>query len=367
MDLDKKLIISLVKNLALTPGKSLEESKRLELIKNFLNSNLVKFSSDDAGNIIIPVKKGRKEDTIIFDAHTDVAGKGYCENFEETETIIKGQGCADDLIAVSMLIYLAKNLKNKKLNKPFTILLSTGEEGQGNLKGIKNFISDFNGVPELFVSLDLSFNTLSFTGLGSKRFECEIFTKGGHSFEDFGNPNAIEIMCLFLNSVKNQINSVFQENPPTFNAGKINGGSSINLIADYCSGHFEFRSPSQEKLEAAEKITREILKKLENKNVKITLKDFGSRPGASSVKKNEILQKIMPVFEKNRIAPEIKPMSTNINAALSRNWPSFCTGICDCGNFHTENEYIKKDSIEKGWNLLVGLIKEFGIICGHER
>jgi acetylornithine deacetylase/succinyl-diaminopimelate desuccinylase-like protein len=367
MDLDKKLLISFIKKLALTPGKSLDESKRIELIEIFLDSNSIKFIRDSADNIIIPVKPGKKEETIIFDAHTDVAGKGFCENFEETGSVIKGRGCADDLIAVSMLLFLAKELKHREVKKPFTVLLTSGEEGHGNLRGIKEFTSGFNAVPELFVSLDLSFSTLSFSGLGSKRFQCEIFTKGGHSFEDYGSPNSVELMCFFISSLKNSIREKFHEDSPTFNAGRIEGGSSVNLIADYCSCFFEFRSQSEEVLEKAEKITLEIIKKIEAKDISIKIKDAGSRPGALPVKKEEIMKKIIPVFEKNGLNPEIKPMSTNINATLSRNWPSFCMGICDCGNFHTENEYIKKDSIDKGWNLLVGLIKEFGIICRHER
>jgi di/tripeptidase len=363
MQLDKKNLISLIKELALTPGKSLEESKRLLLIEEFLKKRSINFQKDKADNIIIPIKQGKKEETIIFDAHTDVAGKGFCENYEETTDIIKGQGFADDLFAVSMLLFLCEKLKNKNVKKPLTILLSSGEEGIGNLYGVKNFISDFNSVPELFVSFDLSYNTISFNGLGSKRFECKIFTKGGHSFEDFGSPNAIETMCSLLNSIKEKITKNFLKDKPTFNTGKISGGTSINLIADYCLCLFEFRSESQELLQKAQDITFKLIKEFESPDIKIEIKDIGSRPGADCVKKDEILKKIMPVFKKNNLAPQIKSMSTNINAALSKNWPSFCTGLCDCGNFHTENEYIKKDSIDKGWNLLIGLIKEFGIVC----
>jgi len=135
------------------------------------------------------------------------------------------------------------------------------------------------------------------------------------------------------------------------------------MIADYCSCLFEFRSESEKVLQKAQELTFRSAKALENKDIKITINNCGSRPGAFPVKEDEILKKIMPVFKKHKLAPEIKSMSTNINAALNKKWPSFCTGLCDCGNFHTENEYIKKESIDKGWNLLVGLIKEFGIIC----
>ncbi|MCB9481193.1 MAG: M20/M25/M40 family metallo-hydrolase [Desulfobacteraceae bacterium] len=363
MNIDKKLLISLIKKLALTPGKSLEESKRVELIEEFLNSRSIFFIRDKTDNIIIPIHQGKKEETIIFDAHTDVAGKGFCEKFEETPSVIKGQGCADDLLAVAMLLVLSEKLQSKIIKKPFTILLSSAEEGNGSLKGVKNFIAEFNSIPELFVSFDLSYNTLSFKGLGSKRFECEISTKGGHSFEDYGNPNAIEVMCSLVTSIKEKTAHEFSNQRPTFNAGRITGGTSVNMIADYCSCIFEFRSESEKILQKAEDITFKTAKAIESRDINISIKDFGSRPGAFSVNEDQIFKKIMPVFKKNNISPEIKSMSTNINASLSNHWPSFCTGLCQCGNFHTENEYINKDSIDKGWNLLIGLIKEFGIIC----
>ncbi|MGM0417714.1 MAG: M20 family metallopeptidase [Thermodesulfobacteriota bacterium] len=362
MNFNKDNFFILLEKLAKTPGESLNESKRVEVIKNFLTKNSISFKTDSAQNIIIHVNPGEKEKTVIFDAHTDVAGKGYTDNLTINDKITRGRGCADDLCAVAMLMLAAQELKNHKLKKPFTILLSTGEEGKGNLKGIKTFIKDFKAIPEKFISFDLSYNLVSVSGLGSKRFSAEIFTKGGHSYENRENPNAVEIMCELLFKVKEQLKLAEFKNLPSFNAGKISGGSEINLIADYAYSCFEFRSVNPDDLLKTEKILNKTADNLKNKDIKISIKDYGSRPAAEEKSGTEILNKILPLFQRNSIAPEIKPMSTNINAALAAGWPSLCTGLCDCGNFHTENEYIINDSLEKGWDLLVGLIKEFGIV-----
>jgi acetylornithine deacetylase/succinyl-diaminopimelate desuccinylase-like protein len=362
MNFSKNNFFLLLEKLAKTPGESLNESKRVEVIKNFLTTNSISFKTDPAQNIIIHANPGEKEKTIIFDAHTDVAGKGYAETFTIDDKITRGRGCADDLCAVTMLMLAALELKNYKLKKPFTILLSTGEEGKGNLNGIKTFIKDFKVAPEKFIAFDLSYNTVSVSGLGSKRFTAEIFTKGGHSYEDRENPNAVEIMCELLFKIKEQLNLAEFKNRPSFNAGKISGGSEINLIADYAFSCFEFRSVSPDDLARTEKIVNKTTDKLKAKDIKILIKDYGSRPAAEEKSGTKILNNILPVFRKNKIEPEIKPMSTNINAALAAGWPSLCAGLCDCGSFHTENEYIINDSLEKGWDILVGLIKEFGII-----
>lgn len=361
MVFDEEIFYHILKEMIQVKAPSLEELPRVNIIKAFLQTHNIPYKTDDALNVIIELNPGKIENTIIIDAHTDIAGKGYAENIFDTGTKIKGQGCADDLAAVAMLLTYAVQLKNMDLKRPLTMLLSSAEEGRGNLKGIKTFIANSKGIPHIFISLDLSYNTLSFDGLGSRRFLAKINTKGGHSFEDYGSPNAIELMCGFILSVKENILNLKKQDI-TFNAGTFTGGKTINLIADYAEASFEFRSVSEETLDLAQKTVWDEIKKTEKENIRFSIEDIGSRPAAQGSDKENILKKILPVFTQNQLTPQIKPMSTNINAALKAKWPAFCMGICNCGNFHTEQEYFEKDSLEKGWNLLNGLIKEFGII-----
>lgn len=361
MPFDLDFFISTLKKLMLLKGPSLKETARTDFIKKILKKYDLNFHEDKAKNIIINLHPGKKEETIIFDAHTDVAGKGYSNHVNLTEKIISGQGCADDLTAVVMLIMAAIKFK-KKVKKPFKILLSSGEEGFGNLFGIKNFIKDFNTKPEYFISFDLSFKTISFSGLGSRRFKISVSTKGGHSFEDYGNPNACQVLCKILTITEEKIHIIGNEAKTTFNIGEISGGSGINIISDYAEALIEFRSISEKALENAHELIKAIIKKIIAKDCFLDLQDIGSRPASQAVITEKDKQRFLHLLNTFEITPEKKIMSTNINAALAVGWPSFCTGLCDSGSFHTEAEYVKIPSLEKGWNLLVGLMKELGVL-----
>lgn len=260
-----------------------------------------------------------------------------------------------------MLTLLAKELVKKNLKKTLIILFSTGEEGRGNLFGIKEFTKNFSKKPEVFVSFDLSYNTISYAGLGSKRFSLKINTPGGHSFEDYGTPNSIELMCSLVENTRKSVLGM-KDSPVTFNAGSIKGGGAINQIAEDCLCEIEFRSVCGLSLESAEQILEDEIKKISEIDILAEKSDIGSRPGNKSIGREEIVSIVDPLFKNLGIRAEEKKMSTNINATLKKGWPSFCTGLCNCGKFHTEAEFIERKSLEKGWDLLVGMVREFGVI-----
>lgn len=361
MDFKEELFLDLLEKLVLEKGPSLGETPRLKIIESFLGENGIFFKKDNASNIIIPFNSDPDTNPVIFDAHTDVAGKGFSKKFKIDDDFITGQGCADDLAAVVMLTLLAKELVKKNLKKPLIILFSTGEEGKGNLFGIKEFTKNFSKKPEIFVSFDLSFNTISYEGLGSKRFSIKIKTPGGHSFEDYGTPNSIELMSSLIENIRKSVH-VMKDPLVTFNAGFIKGGGAINQIAEDCLCEIELRSVCQESLKSVEQKLDDEIKKISETDILIEKSDIGSRPGSGGVDRERIVSVVAPLFKDIGITPEEKTMSTNINATLAEDWPSFCTGICSCGKFHTEEEFIERKSLYKGWNLLVGMVKEFGII-----
>lgn len=361
MEFNENLFFTLLKESAQIHGPSLDESKRVDYLTSFLKENGIKFYTDEAHNIIILLNEKSTNRPIIFDAHIDIAGKGYSKDIHILGDQIKGQGCADNMTAAIMLILLSQQLQDIQLNKPFFILLSTGEEGFGNLNGIKTFIKNFATPPEMFVSFDLSFDTICLNALGSSRFSLEVSTPGGHSYEDYGKPNAAEILCEIVLKIKEDVLESIDEEI-TFNTGTITAGKSINIIAQNAYSLMEFRSTSPRALKRAEIATKKIITSYIKEDVQIEKQDAGSRPGALNNWDAQILEKILPIFKNLDIEPEIVPMSTNINATLNHEWPSFCTGLCSCGNFHTEEEFVKIDSLAKGWHLLIGLIEEFGIV-----
>lgn len=360
---EKQRFFVLIEKLSKAEGPSLSEQPRRKILEEFFYDNNLYSKTDSAGNLIVNLGSGPWEETVIFDAHMDVVQQGYTDTISYENGIMKGLGVGDNLTAVSMLAQLAVSLDKKWVNtvmKPLIILFTVGEEGHGNLKGIKQVIKDHAMVaPYLFLSFDLSFEAYSTRGLGSTRYKLDITCPGGHSWEDYGIPSAIDVMNEFFSILTEKFNEVANHYPKavSFNIGNVEGGEGINSIARSATASFEFRSVLPEPLDQLNhKLTAlcEIMNA--RKDVKLICETTGQRPAALAVKPERIEPLVVDILSdmKEKTRPVIR--STNINATLDAGWPSLCMGLCRSGRFHTPEEYVVIESLEKGWNVLNALV-----------
>ncbi len=339
----------LLTELAQTPGPSLNETKRQNVIERFLSGKNIPFSVDAAGNVIIQLAPGPWENTVVFDAHYDVVEEGFCETVTITDEHIHGLGTGDDLTAVAMLLLLADQIKNEPLSRPLTILLTTGEEGLGNLKGIRQFVEDRQTSPYLFVSFDLSYHSYSISGVGSNRYKVNVKTKGGHSWNDFPSPNAIEHLTVFISQLRETYSEIAAaaQTKLSFNLSQISGGSGINSIARNAEATFEFRSEDPILL----KQTHAQVTALSN-DLSIPCENIGQRPAASPLIPNRAEELALRALKEAGVESTPRPLSTNINMTLSQGWPSICIGLCDSHNIHRHDEYVTRSSLKTGWEIL---------------
>ncbi len=353
----KNEFLELLKKLAITPGPSLNEEDRLNYIKFFLNRYNIRYESDKAGNIWVPLKKGDWRDTVIFDAHVDVVEKGYCDKVAIEPGRMSGLGVGDNLTAVTMLLLMIKevSLNKKILNYPLKVLFSLGEEGEGNLKGVRQMVNDSPLPPRLFISFDISYNEYSKGGLGSNRYKVQVQCPGGHSWHNYGSPNAISRLIRFLQSIEPDFDKRY---PGTsFNIGGISGGNGINSIARNAEAIFEFRSIDPAILETIDSSINNLAGAFNKEDTHLEIIDLGKRPAAVETIPTELDKMIQEVYTKQGIKPEHKIRSTNINIPLSVGWPSVCLGLCNCFNYHREDEYVERSSLPRGWGILNDLLQ----------
>jgi len=354
-------------DLATTPGPSLQEKPRRLLLESFLNDAGVPTETDPADNLWVSL--GRDEinedwcDAVVYDAHIDVVERGYVPEVRcEKENLI-GMGVGDNLTAVAMLAFLAKRVTTERilLKRPLKLLFSVGEEGSGNLKGVRRVVKDHPIPPYLFIAFDLSFEEYSITGLGSRRYCVKVRCPGGHSWDDFGSPNAIEQIIGLLSFLKDACINIASENQKiiSFNIGSIRGGEGINSIARFAEAAFEFRSPFPEMLDKMAHALSDLLVKIKGqKGVSVCHEIIGERPAAQAVHPERIEPIIYRLLAEQGENPSCSTRSTNINIPLSAGWPSICMGLCRCGRYHSEEEYVEIGSLGQGWELLNNLTKK---------
>lgn len=355
--------MDLLITLAETPGPSLEETLRRKVLEDFFTDRGVPFSVDGAGNLRVLVGEGPWEETVVFDAHMDVVQEGFEAKVTRDEDRLMGMGVADDLAAVTLLAHLAADLCDRKvaLERPLLILFSTGEEGDGNLKGIRHLVAEKEKPPHLFVSFDLNFDHICLTALGSKRYRIAAQAPGGHSWSDFGLPSAIDSLMALLTDVKHRFGAITATHPgqASCNVGTIQGGEGINSIAAGASATFEFRSVDPKILNRLDQDLQESLASHATEAVTFSCTTTGERPAASPVESHRIEpMAVKAIHDATGITPKEIPMSTNINVPLSKGWPCVCMGLCQGGRFHSHEEFLIIDSLAQGWEVLHAMLPD---------
>lgn len=361
--------MELLETICKIPAPSNHEEKRAAFCKKWLEDQGAEgVYIDDALNVVFPWNCEGKDNIVAFLAHTDTVFPDMTEPmpYSTDEKFAYSPGVGDDTICLVMMLMVAKYVVKNNLQSEHGILFvaDSGEEGLGNLKGVKQVMKDFQGRVERFYTFDGTYDHLYNRCVGSHRYKLIFETAGGHSFSAFGNRNAIcsaaELICE-LN--KCQV-SVDGDSKTTFNVGIIEGGTSVNTIAQNASFLYEYRSDTYTCLEKMKAFFEETVEKAkQDKEVKITVEVIGIRPCGAEVDEtifNEMMENAKAVCEKYTGMPcALKSGSTDANIPMSLGIPSICVGSYMGGGAHTREEYLEIASVPVGLKITAEIILQY--------
>ncbi|MFW6155357.1 MAG: M20/M25/M40 family metallo-hydrolase [Planctomycetota bacterium] len=359
----------LLERLVTTPGPTGAEGPRLEAIRQWARQQELPARSDAAGNIWLEVgPDGPWEESLLLDAHVDVIGPGGADRLVERDGRLVGAGVADDLAAVALLSMFARHVRRRRvdLRRPLRIVFTVGEEGLGNLRGIRQVTDDHPAAPRALVSLDGSRHKCHTAGLGSNRYRLTARGEGGHSWSAYGTPSATEAIVDALVRVRRVRRHVARRSDRvvSFNIGALAGGEGINCIARHGEATFEFRSADADALREVDVGVRGVVHRMatEEGRAALDLEIVGLRPAADAVDDGTLLEVVRRVWQRHGVAVAPSVASTNINVPLTRGWPAVCVGIVEGGYGHRADEYIETASLATGWALLNDLVAELGAL-----
>lgn len=346
-----KDIQELLFELCAVPAPSNHEEKRSAFVKKRLDSwGMTDAYIDDALNVIWPYHM-RETGNLMICAHLDTVFPDmtpFSVRVEGDEAYCPGIG--DDTANVAVLMYQMKRFyeQQPETDRGILFVLNTGEEGLGNLKGVRRLMKDFAGRIDEFVSLDGGPDALCTKAVGSHRYRIGIDTEGGHSFGAFGNRNAIEKMAKLIESLYEVKVPEKEGTRTTYNVGTITGGTSVNTIAQHAEMLYEYRSDDEESLAIMEKTLREKLAEAEKDCLKLTCERIGERPCGSFVEPQR--QRALVERAARAAGRELSEHSgsTDCNIPLSLGIPSVCWGAYRGSGAHTYGEHLTLSSIEAG-------------------
>jgi len=243
------------------PAPPFQESVRAAYMKKLLSSAGLRVETDDIGNVI-GEWPGSSPDIVMLTAHLDtVFPAGTDVHVKREGGRLLAPGISDNGTGLAALVALSKAFREAKIktNKTIMFVADVGEEGEGNLRGMRALVDSYKKRLKYVLALDGSATEYVTTAaLASRRVEITMTGPGGHSWSDFGAPNPIHALGR---GIARFVTARVPESPRTsFNIGEIEGGTSVNSIPASAHMKVDLRSESETELAALEGLLRDAVK-----------------------------------------------------------------------------------------------------------
>lgn len=368
-----KTIMNWQAELVVIPAPPFGESARsVWLESRFTEAGLEHVHADTLGNVFgfVPSKQIHPDSTgpvVILSAHIDTVFPAETPlNPVIDGDRIEAPGACDNGAGVVGLLAIAHALvqANVELPAPIILLGNVGEEGEGNLRGVRHLYeqSALAGRIAAHIVLDGAGADSAVTqALGSRRYRVTVTGPGGHSFTDAGTPNPITALAAALSILAQ---TPLPEDPrTTFNIGTIHGGTSVNSIPESVNASIDFRSTSPEQLlrlevalhravedavDQANKSIRSVA--IRNRGVlAFSITKIGDRPASHLPGNAPLLDALRAVDRHLGLHTDLRLGSTDANIPLSLGVQSLSMGAGGMGGgAHTLAEWYSARDREVG-------------------
>ena len=311
------------------------ETHRAEwLAGRFREIGLANVELDEVGNVF-GVRPGYGNRVVALSAHIDTVFPATTPlNIRQEGARLYGPGVSDNGAGIAAMLAVASVLGSCQITHilPFVFIGNVGEEGEGDLRGMRRVFETPRWRDSIAYSLVIDgagSDTVVAEALGSRRFEVIARGPGGHSWSDFGAPNPIIALSRAIQT--------FSETPlpaspkTTFNIGVIRGGTSVNSIPESASMRVDLRSTSRleiDRLERALRISLDHAMDAENRpssrlgtrrpqTVQCEVVEIGNRPAGELASDSRLLKVIRAVDAVLGNTAQVQRASTDANIPLS--------------------------------------------------
>ena len=353
-----------------------ESARGAWLAERFREVGLDDVRIDDVGNVF-GIHPGFGRRYVALSAHIDTVFPANTPlNIRQQGSRLYGPGVSDNGAGVTAMLGIAALLRTVRLRHalPFVFVGNVGEEGEGDLRGMRHIFSTPRWKDSIAYSVVLDgagADTIVAEALGSRRFEVIVRGPGGHSWSDFGAPNPIVILAKAIETFT--ATPVPATPKTTFNIGVIRGGTSVNSIPESASMKVDIRSTSMAEMERLEQGLRLALNRaIEDETMESQIRSssvsqsvsatqkrapgvncevvvIGSRPAGELQPGARILQVIRAVDAQLSNAAQVQRASTDANIPLSLGQEAIAIGGGGSGGgAHTLQEWFDSNGRELG-------------------
>ncbi|WP_439100801.1 M20/M25/M40 family metallo-hydrolase [Congregibacter sp.] len=332
---------------------------------------------DGAGNVVgrRPGKSGDK--VVAYAAHLDTVFPEETDvtvKFEGNKMIAPGIGDNTRGLVTLLEVISAFDEANIETEADVLFIGNVGEEGLGDLRGVKYLFRDGAEKIDTFIAVDGgNAERIVYGGVGSHRYRVTFKGPGGHSWGAFGLANPQHALGRAI--------AIFDENAPSvttvgektsYNVGRIGGGTSINSIPFEAWMEIDMRSGSQDKLDDIDAVLQSAIQtalkeenegRLDGPALTVDVDRVGTRPAAKGDSSAALVQRAMAATTALGITPSLQISSTDSNLPISKGIPAVTMSRGGkSANAHSLHEYWEPVDVHLGPQIgILTILAEAGL------
>ncbi|MCG8440944.1 MAG: M20/M25/M40 family metallo-hydrolase, partial [Caulobacterales bacterium] len=285
---------------------------------------------DEVGNVI-GRRPGRAGDrTIAVSAHLDTVFPASTDVTVRREgDTFHAPGIGDDTRGLVVVISLLEAMQSHQIETDADVLFigTVGEEGLGNLRGVRHLFREEGEPIHSFISVDGGdIERLVFAAVGSYRYRVTFEGPGGHSYGAFGRAHPHQALADAIVRFTEAATPITAGEPKaTFSVGRIGGGTSINSIPFESWMEVDMRSPDPRKLDALDAAFKEAVnaaleaenaRRAANDPLTVDMNQVGLRPAGRGSGESTLVRRAIAAMELLGVEPELAASSTDSNIPI---------------------------------------------------
>ncbi|MBT7502556.1 MAG: M20/M25/M40 family metallo-hydrolase, partial [Gemmatimonadales bacterium] len=221
----------------------------------------------DAEGNVLGLRRGADSDYVVaITGHLDtVFPEGTDVTVRQRGDTLFAPGIGDDTRGLAAMLAVLRALNESDIQTQADLLFvaTVGEEGVGDLRGVKYLFRDDGPKIDAFISIDGTGHTsITHQGLGSYRYRVTVRGPGGHSWGAFGLANPAHALGRAIDYFDLSADAITRSGARTsYNVGRLGGGTSVNSIPFEAWMEVDMRSESPESLDRIDEIFQRAMER----------------------------------------------------------------------------------------------------------
>ncbi len=323
------------------PAPPFMEEKRAEKYGEMLRHyGLNDVWIDEEGNVIGRRPGSVGDKTVVISAHLDTVFPIETDvTVEVRNDTLFAPGISDDGRGLTTVLTVLKAMEEYDIETEADILFigTVGEEGLGDLRGVKYLFREGGPQIDAFISVDGSNDRrIVNRALGSHRYRVTFKGPGGHSWGAFGTANPAHALGRAITYFEDTASEFVKDAPRTsYNVGRIGGGTSVNSVPFENWMEVDMRSVDNESLKQIDEILQQSIqralkeaneRKTRRADLTVDIDMIGNRPSGEIDPVEPFIQRAIAVSKAMGYEPNLTRSSTDSNVPISMGIPSMTLG-----------------------------------------